>query len=106
MATAQPLPFSALLRRHRLAAGLTQAELAERATLSVNAISALESGRRGRPFQHTVTHLADALLLSEAERTVFHAAARRQPSPLTTPSPTPALLAHWPPASRSQAVTT
>ncbi|HKS69910.1 MAG TPA: helix-turn-helix domain-containing protein, partial [Ktedonobacterales bacterium] len=44
MAAPQPLTLGALLRRFRLAAGLTQEELAEKASLSVNAISAIERG--------------------------------------------------------------
>ena len=35
-------PFGALLRRYRLAAGLSQEQLAERAGLSARAVSALE----------------------------------------------------------------
>lgn len=61
-------PFSEQLRRLRDAAGLTQEELAERAGLSVKAVSALERGRRQRPYPHTVRALADALGLSEDER--------------------------------------
>ncbi|MGH2587359.1 MAG: helix-turn-helix transcriptional regulator, partial [Dehalococcoidia bacterium] len=41
-ATPSPPPFGVLLRRLRLAAGLSQEELAERARLSVQAVSALE----------------------------------------------------------------
>jgi transcriptional regulator with XRE-family HTH domain len=41
-------PFAALLKRYRLAAGLTQEELAEQATLSVRGISnQLASSRIG-----------------------------------------------------------
>ena len=39
-------PFGATLRRYRVGACLTQEELAERAGLNANAISALERGRR------------------------------------------------------------
>ncbi len=60
--------FGNQLRQYRQAAGLTQEELAERAGLSVKAISALESGRRRRPYPHTVRALADALGLSDEER--------------------------------------
>jgi DNA-binding XRE family transcriptional regulator len=41
--------FGTLLRRYRLAAGLTQEELAERARLSVRAITDLERGARWVP---------------------------------------------------------
>lgn len=54
-------PFGARLRRLRGAAGLTQEELASRAGLSPNAVSALERGQRKRPYPHTVRALADAL---------------------------------------------
>jgi non-specific serine/threonine protein kinase len=60
-------PFGALLRRYRLAAGLSQEELAERAGLSVQALSALENGRRQIPYRHTVALLASALGLSAPE---------------------------------------
>ena len=46
-------------------AGLTQEELADRAGLSPNAVSALERGQRRRPYPHTVRSLADALGLDE-----------------------------------------
>lgn len=77
---------------------MTQAELAERAGLSVKAISALESGRRQRPYPSTVRALADALGLSEVERSqiVGSTPARRKApadvstTPLSLPgSPTP-----------------
>ena len=70
-------PFGAHLRRHRRAAGLTQAELAERAGLSVRGISDLERGARRAPYQETVARLADALGLADEERAAFLAAARR-----------------------------
>jgi transcriptional regulator with XRE-family HTH domain len=41
--------FGALLRQYRRAASLSQETLAERARLSVEAISTLERGRRGAP---------------------------------------------------------
>jgi len=59
--------FADLLRRFRSAAGLTQEELAERAHLSRKAISALERGDRLSPRKDTVTLLAAALALSDAE---------------------------------------
>ena len=42
--------FGALLRRHRLGAGLSQELLAERARMSVYGISALERGERRHPI--------------------------------------------------------
>jgi predicted ATPase/transcriptional regulator with XRE-family HTH domain len=60
--------FGDQLRAFRQTARLTQAELAERAGLSVNGISSLERGTRTRPYPHTVRALADALSLSPADR--------------------------------------
>jgi len=70
MSTPRP-SFGALLRRLRLAAGLTQAELAERAGLSARGISDLERGERGRPHRDTVQALADALALDSADRALL-----------------------------------
>jgi transcriptional regulator with XRE-family HTH domain len=66
--------FGRRLRRLREAAGLTQEELAERAGLTPNAISALERGERRRPYPQTLKALADALGLT-AEETADLAAA-------------------------------
>ena len=52
--------FGDLLRRCRLAAGLTQEELAERAQVSPRAISDLERGLRNRPWRDTVQLLTTA----------------------------------------------
>jgi predicted ATPase/DNA-binding XRE family transcriptional regulator len=60
--------FGDRLRSLRERAGLTQEELANRAGLTPNAVSALERGTRTRPYPHTVRSLADALQLSESER--------------------------------------
>jgi transcriptional regulator with XRE-family HTH domain len=79
--------FSALLRRHRLAAGLSQAELAERAGLSADSIGALESGRRTTPRPYTVRVLADALSLAEDDRLRLLAAAQVAPPPTVAPPP-------------------
>lgn len=68
--------FASLLQHHRLRAGLTQEELAERAGLSVRAISDLERGVKTRPRAYTVHHLAGALGLSSNDRTAFEQAAR------------------------------
>src|ERR671912_44390 len=63
--------FGGRLRRHREAAGLSQEELAERAALTAKAISALERGERQRPYPQTVRALADALKLSDADRSAL-----------------------------------
>ncbi len=95
--------FGALLRRLRRDAGLTQEELASRAGLTPNAVSALERGERRRPYPHTVRALADALGSSEDERAAFLASvpkrgatgpeatypARGTPAPALPTPPTP-----------------
>ena len=73
------VPFGERLRRLRVAAGLSQEALAERAGLSAQAIGALETGKRRRPYPHTVAALADALELTEKERAAL-AEARVVPS--------------------------
>jgi tetratricopeptide (TPR) repeat protein/transcriptional regulator with XRE-family HTH domain len=61
--------FSELLRRHRIAAGHTQAALAELAGLSEQAVSLLERGTRRRPRVETIHALSTALkLTTEAEQ--------------------------------------
>ncbi|MDQ2654761.1 MAG: tetratricopeptide repeat protein [Chloroflexota bacterium] len=73
---ADQVPFGEHLRRLRVAAGLSQEALAERAGLSVQAVGALETGKRRRPYPHTVAALADALHLSAQDReTLTHARA-------------------------------
>ena len=67
-----------MLRWHRLAAGLTQEELAEEAGLSVRGLSDLERGARRAPRRETVQLLCEALQLSEAERARLEAAARHR----------------------------
>jgi transcriptional regulator with XRE-family HTH domain len=68
--------FSELLRRHRLAVGLTQEELAEQAGLSARGIADLERGARTRPYPATLKRLVEALGLPEAAVTELYAARR------------------------------
>ena len=68
--------FGELLRQRRLAAGLTQETLAERAGVSAKAISDLERDPDRTPRLDTVGLLADALDLGPAERASLLAAAR------------------------------
>src|SRR5919204_3485193 len=77
MAAQQPLAFGELLKRHRLAAGLTQAQLAVRAGLSERAISDLERGARRVPQRATLQLLAEALGLAGAEQAALQAAVVR-----------------------------
>lgn len=73
--------LAALLRKHRVAAGLTQARLAEEAGLSEQAISLLERGTRRRPRAETVEALTGALGLDPESAKQLHLAAKnpRQP---------------------------
>ncbi|MGH2345046.1 MAG: helix-turn-helix transcriptional regulator, partial [Chloroflexota bacterium] len=92
-----PVPFKDLLRRHRLEAELSQEALAERARLSVRAISDLERGLKLWPRQETLRLLSQALGLQPQEHTALVAAARRPSGPRapysseqhTGPPPTP-----------------
>jgi predicted ATPase/DNA-binding XRE family transcriptional regulator len=70
--------FGALLLHYRLAAGLTQEELAERAGLSVRNLRALERGAPQRPQRATIGRLAAALTVPTAEHAAFVDAARRR----------------------------
>jgi non-specific serine/threonine protein kinase len=88
-------PFGALLRAYRLAAGLSQEELAERARLGRRTISDLERGVSTAPYRGTVELLADALALAPAERETFAATARGQ---ARQPAATGAAASGVPPA--------
>jgi transcriptional regulator with XRE-family HTH domain len=79
METGQATTFGEALRRHRVAAGLTQEELAERAGLSVRGLSYLEKDGR-QPYRDTVRRLADALRLEPDARLVLEQAAREAPA--------------------------
>src|SRR5262245_60012284 len=80
MAEAERAPagesFGALLRRHRVAAALSQEALAERAGLRTGAVSDLDRGAKQRPYLETVRLLADALGLDAAQREALALAAR------------------------------
>lgn len=69
--------FGDLLKRSRMAAGMTQEALAERSGLSVRAISDLERGARHIPRRGTLHMLLEALPVSEEERIALEVAARR-----------------------------
>jgi len=72
--------FGELLRQHRLAAGLTQEALAERAGISAKAISDLERDPDRTPRLDTVGLLADALSLDPGARASLLTAARPGPA--------------------------
>jgi predicted ATPase/DNA-binding XRE family transcriptional regulator len=71
VATAESETFGTLLRRFRLAAGLSQEALAEFAELSVTGIQALERGRRTTPRLSTIDLLAKGLALSARDRALL-----------------------------------
>src|SRR5262249_53324354 len=100
MASANALTRGTLLKRARLAAGLTQEELALRSGVSVHTISDLERGLARHTRTATLELLADVLSLSPAERAAFTAVQRPmqlsrwhlqsrelRPEPITAPPP-------------------
>src|SRR4051794_15472111 len=76
-----PSRVGELVRRHRLAAALSQEALAERAGLSMRAVSDLERGVHQVPRLETVRLLTDALGLDAADRAELLAAVRPQTMP-------------------------
>src|SRR5215211_8860046 len=70
------LPFGLVLKRFRLAAGLTHEALAERASLGARTISDLERGVSRVPRADTLALLVEALDLSPEQRALLRAAAR------------------------------
>ncbi len=89
------MSLPALVKRHRLAAGLTQEELAEEAQVSTRTISDVERGLRTRIYRDTADRLAGALGLDGTDLESFLAASRARPAGATPPgrglplSPTP-----------------
>jgi predicted ATPase/transcriptional regulator with XRE-family HTH domain len=79
--SASGVPFGALLKQFREAAGLTQEALAEQAGLSVRAISALERGVNRTPRRDTLERLASALALPVRKRAQLAAAAHPEIDP-------------------------
>src|SRR5215831_3409249 len=72
----EPTTFGALLKRYRMAAGLTQEALAERASLSTRAVSDLERGLSRVPRYDTLDLLTRAMNLEAEPRAALFAAAR------------------------------
>jgi predicted ATPase/transcriptional regulator with XRE-family HTH domain len=77
MRAAPGADLSSLLRRFRLQAGFSQQTLAERASISVQAVSALERGSRKVPYRYTLDRLAEALSLTPEERTELERSTKR-----------------------------
>jgi transcriptional regulator with XRE-family HTH domain len=78
--------FAQHLRVYRLAAGLTQAELAEQSGLSLRAVSDLERGVKRAARPRTIALLAGALRLSTQDRVRLAQAVsrRRGPRPMAS----------------------
>jgi transcriptional regulator with XRE-family HTH domain len=70
--------FGELLRQHRLAQGLTQEALAERAGLSAHGVLKLEGGST-HPYRETAERLSRALDLTGEAEIRFRAAAQPRP---------------------------
>jgi transcriptional regulator with XRE-family HTH domain len=81
--------FGDLLRHHRLAVGLTQEALAERAGLSVHGIQKLERGVT-RPYRDTVQRLLEALALPVDAQAELQTAAATPSRPRRVPAATDA----------------
>jgi predicted ATPase/DNA-binding CsgD family transcriptional regulator/transcriptional regulator with XRE-family HTH domain len=79
--------FAHLLKRHRLAAALSQEALAERAGLSARAISDLERGIHRAPYPDTIRLLAEALQIGDEVRAELIEAATRARLDEPTPAP-------------------
>src|SRR5437868_5687010 len=95
METAPSPAFAMLLRRYRMAAGLTQEELAERARLSVRTIGDLERGASHAPRKDTVELLAQALALAPPERAALAEAARGLSTAPSSPRPRHSSAPSW-----------
>jgi class 3 adenylate cyclase/tetratricopeptide (TPR) repeat protein len=80
----EPVTFGALVRQYRLAAGLTQAALAERAGISLRAVQDLERSV-GQPQRETARRLAEALAITGERRSELDRAAAPTPRVRTSP---------------------
>jgi predicted ATPase/DNA-binding XRE family transcriptional regulator len=88
MAMTSAATFGALLRHHRLKAGLTQEELAERAGVSARGVQQLERDRTA-PRAETLRLLADALVLSAEARAELITAAHPELATPVAPASVP-----------------
>jgi transcriptional regulator with XRE-family HTH domain len=71
--------FAALVRQYRQAAGLTQEQLAERASLSLRTVGDIERGHVARPYRRSAQLLGTAFGLSGADLDRFMRFARPSP---------------------------
>jgi predicted ATPase/DNA-binding XRE family transcriptional regulator len=81
--------FGVLLKRYRLAAGLSQEALAARASLSARTISDLERGIHGTPHPDTLELLSSALSLSSQQHALLQAAAHPEVAAFVGAPPDP-----------------
>jgi len=81
METTMLAAFGTLLKQYRVAAGLSQEALAERAKLSTRGVQDIERGVNRTPHLHTVELLADALQLTAGERIALEAGVNRRRGP-------------------------
>ena len=79
----QQTSFGILLRRYRLAAGLTQEALAARAGLSARTIADLERGINRTPRHDTFELLMSPLGLTAQQRALFQVMVRPEMKPAT-----------------------
>jgi len=96
MASACANSFGQLLRRYRLAAGLTQEELAAQSAVAVRTISDLERGVSRRAHPGTINQLSAALPLQPDERAALESAWRAARPHPTTEAPSEAALPYAP----------
>ena len=84
-----PPTIGELLREFRVRACVSQGDLAEKASLSVDAVGTIERGERKVPYRSTLRLLAKALDLSPEERTAIEDArayARGKPRKFPPPA--------------------
>jgi non-specific serine/threonine protein kinase len=74
MAPPRPSPIGELLKSLRLAAGMTQIQLGDKAGLSARGVSDIERGLKKRPHRQTLVRLADALQLAPLQRSLLEQA--------------------------------
>ena len=91
VSVSEPVQLGMLIRRLRLASGLSQEQLAERSGLSARAVSDLERGQRAHTRPETLRMLAEGLALDDEDRQALLHAARPElqqtPKPTTTGRP-------------------
>jgi predicted ATPase/transcriptional regulator with XRE-family HTH domain len=78
--------IAASLKRSRLAAALTQEELAERSGVSARTVSDIERGLRTTVYADTARRLADALRLTAEDRQRFESLLRGRERPSAPPT--------------------